>query len=100
ELEHRADVARARLLGTLDELDRRRHELFDWKLQLRRHSGEVLGTLGGIVAGVALTAGIVAYRVSSRERRLRRERWHAFDRLWRHPERVAARQTMLGAAAR
>jgi uncharacterized membrane protein len=100
DLEHRADVARARLLGALDKLDRRRQELFDWKLQLRRHSGELFGAFGGIVAGIALTAGVVAYRVSSRERRLRRERWRAVDRLWRHPERLAARETLLGAAAR
>jgi hypothetical protein len=100
ELEQRADAARARLLGTLAELDRRGHEILDWKLQLRRHSREVSGAFGGLAAGVVLTAGIVAYRVSRRERRRRQERWHAIDRLWHHPERVAARKSALGTAAR
>jgi len=39
-LEQEANLARAKLLGTIGELDRRRHELFDLKLQLRRHAGE------------------------------------------------------------
>jgi len=100
QLERRANVARARLLGTLDELDRRGHELLDWKLLLRRHSREVSGALGGLAAGVVATAGIVAFREGRRERRRRQERWRAVDRLWHHPERIAARNSALGTAAR
>ena len=101
QIERRADVARARLLGPLHDLDRRRRELFDWKLQLGRHSGAILGVFGGLAAGVVVTTGIGAYREGRRRSQLGQERWHALGRLWRHPERVAAPTTSaLGAAAR
>src|SRR6266542_937383 len=101
DLEHEADVARARLLGTIDALDRRGQEMLDWKLQLRRHSGSVALTGGGIFAGIAVTTGIVLLRASHRDERLRKERWRAVTRLWQHPDRIARpRTTALGTATR
>jgi len=100
ELERKADVTRARLLGTIDELERRRHEVLDLKLQLRRHPGQVISALGGLFIGVGVTAGVLLYRQNRHERRVRQERLRALLRLWRHPERIAARTSPLGTAAR
>jgi hypothetical protein len=53
-------------LGTyISELDRRRHEALDVKLQIRKHSGVVIGV--GVAIVVAL-AGSVAIVVRSRRR--------------------------------
>jgi hypothetical protein len=61
------DIERTRTdLGVyLAEIDRRRHEALDWRLQLRRHRLAV--TLTG--AGVAVAAGFVAAAFLRRMRR-------------------------------
>jgi hypothetical protein len=100
ELEHEADMTRARLLRTIDALDRKRRELFDFKLQLRRHTGDIVSAAGGLLIGAGATAAVVLYRRHRHERRVRQERVRAIARLWQHPERIAARQSMLGTAVR
>jgi hypothetical protein len=92
ELEHEADLARARLLGTIGELDRRRHELLDLRLQIRRHASDVLAAVGGLLIGIGATAALLVYRERRHERHIREERLRAVVRLWRHPERIAARR--------
>jgi hypothetical protein len=99
-LEREADLVRARLLGTIGELDRRRHELLDLKLQIRRHAGDLLSILGGLMMGVGSTAAILVLRERRRERRVRQERFRAAARLWRHPERIAAKRSALRTALR
>jgi len=99
-LEREADLVRARLLGTIGELDRRRHELFDLRLQIRRHAGDLVSILGGLLVGIGSTAGILVLRERRRERRVRQERFRAVVRLWHHPERIASKRTALGAALR
>src|SRR5262249_61643726 len=76
----------------LAELDRRRHELFDVRLQLRRHAlGATLTTLA-FVATAAAGVGLSVWRQRRRERltaqagRLR----YAIARMREHPERVPA----------
>jgi len=99
-LEKEADLARAKLLGTIGELDRRRHELLDLRLQLRRHAGDILSIFGGLMIGASATATVLVLRERRREQRLRKERVRAVARLWKHPERIAARRSALGAALR
>jgi hypothetical protein len=99
-LEREADRVRARLLGTIGELDRRRHELLDLKLQIRRHAGDLLSILGGLLMGIGSTAAVLVLRERRRERRMRQERFRAVVRLWHHPERIAAKKSALGAAVR
>jgi hypothetical protein len=57
EIEREIEHVRARLDRSLGELDRRRHELTDLKLQIRKHPGVFIG-VGGflflIVGGVVL----------------------------------------------
>lgn len=90
EIEREIEHLRTRLDRSLAELDRRRHELTDVKLQLRRHPQIAIGA----GAAVALIAGGVAFAVwRSRKReelpqKARRVRI-AFGRAVDKPEKVA-----------
>ncbi len=75
----------------VEELDRRRREAFDVRLQLRRHP--VAASVAG-VAVAALVGGTVALLVYNTRRKRRatykaRQLRVAFDRMMRYPERVA-----------
>jgi hypothetical protein len=96
---------REELSGLIGELDRRRHELLDVKLQVRRHA---LGVTLSAVALITAASGLVWFgmwraqrraRLLSRAGRLR----EAVSRMVDRPERVAAEPTLpgkiLGAAA-
>jgi hypothetical protein len=84
-------------IGSLvGELDRRRHELFDLRLQARRHPTAVIG-IG--VAAALVVGGLVALAVRSRREAQRpsrraREAARALSRLMEHPDRVAAEQSV------
>jgi len=82
----------------LAELDRRRHALFDVRLQLRRHAlGATLTTLA-CVATAAVGVGMNVWHQRRRQRltaqagRLRQ----AISRMTEHSERVAAEPTIPG----
>jgi len=92
ELEREADVARARLVNTIERLDRRRHDALDWRLQARKHSGELVLVGGAVVATVGVPVAIAIYRASTQTTRLRDERIRALTRFWEHPERVAVKR--------
>jgi cell division ATPase FtsA len=92
ELEREAERARARLLSTLDVLDRRRHDAFDVKLQVHKHLGAVASVAAGIVVVAGGAVAISAIRASSRRRHKGRARMQAFARMWRNPERAAKYQ--------
>jgi hypothetical protein len=96
-LEAEVDRVRDELTSLVAELDRRRHELFDVKLQVRRHAGPVALSL---LAIGATAAGAMALRVR-RARRARalpargRRIGRAVGRLLEQPERVAVEPTVL-----
>jgi hypothetical protein len=86
------DSLRGELGALVSELDRRRHELFDLRLQARRHPAAL-----AVAAGVAalLVGGLVALSLRARQARRRptaraREAHQALSRLLAHPHRVAA----------
>jgi hypothetical protein len=87
------DHIRGNIGQLVRELNHRRHEAFDLKLQFHRHTGRVV--LVG-VAFVAFVAGGIAY-VTARLRRRRSIRARvsrlreALRRISAHPERVAER---------
>jgi hypothetical protein len=91
---------RARLLGTIDELDRRRHEFFKLGTQLRRHASDILSVAGGLLLGATATAAVLVYRHERRVKRIRDERLRALARLWHHPERLAEGGSAVGTAVR
>jgi hypothetical protein len=99
-LEKKANLVRARLLGTIGELDRRRHELLDLRLQIRRHAGDLISIAGGLLVGASATAAILVLRERRRESRVRKERLRAVVRLWEHPERIASKKNALASALR
>ena len=89
-LEGEISDIRSRLDVSLAELDRRRHELTDVKLQARRHPGAVvvagvvvLGVLGGVA--YAIYAARQRNKPVSKAKRLRR----ALARMIDQPEQVA-----------
>ena len=95
----------------LGELDRRRHEVLDVPLQLRRHALGASVTVAGIAA--LATAGVWRIMARRRRRRFWPDRWqdhaealsHAVSRMRAHPERVAIEPSpsltrkLVGAAA-
>jgi hypothetical protein len=90
--------ARDRLGGLLAELTRRRHDLTNVGLQLRRHKAAMLVTLAAVIA---LTSGGIAMGIrrarrqrglGARARRLRT----ALSRMVAHPERVAGAEKSIG----
>jgi len=60
-----ADVRR-RLDTLIVELDRRRHNMTDWRRHLRRHGGAI--AIGAAVVAVAVTAPVLLARARSRRR--------------------------------
>jgi hypothetical protein len=90
EIEREIEVVRMRLDKSLAELDRRRHELMDVKLQVRKHPQAVL-IAGGVVVllvGVGWLAARSAHREPEPAQKARRFR-RASARAMEHPERVA-----------
>jgi hypothetical protein len=66
ELGHETEATRRELDELVTELDRRRHQAFDWRLQVRRHA-RALAMLG---AGVVVVVGIgVAASIARKRRR-------------------------------
>ena len=63
-IERDIDRLRGRLDGMVGELDRRRHEALDVRLQLRRHATAVATV--GVVAAVIVVGGFVAWRNARR----------------------------------
>lgn len=97
-LEDDIDRIRGNLGGLLNELDRRRHDAFDVRRQLRRHGVAVgLGLLA--VAGI-VTAGILLHRERGRRARSLPARARALRRAVRRvaaePDRVAEAYPRVG----
>lgn len=85
------DTLRQELGRLVSELDRRRHELLDVKLQVRKHPGVVIAAAG---VAALLLGGMVGMAVRKRRQHARpatraREARRALARLLDHPERVA-----------
>jgi len=88
---HEIATLRDEIGDLVGELDRRRHEAFDIRLQLRRHP--VAASAAGFTV-VALMGGVVALLVYNGRRKQRtaykaRQLRVALDRMMQHPERVA-----------
>jgi hypothetical protein len=96
EIERDIDFMRTRLDRSLAELDRRRHELTDIKLQMRKHPAVFFGAGAVVLLGLG-GVGFAVYR--SRKRSRKREELPekakrfriAIGRAVDQPERVARR---------
>jgi hypothetical protein len=101
ELEQEVTEIRVGMNGLMRELDCRRHELFDWRMQLRKHA------LALSIGAVALACFVGGFTVVTALRKRRRQRLlatievskDALSRMVAHPESVAPRQRNLGKTA-
>jgi hypothetical protein len=86
------DALRAELGGLVAELDRRRHEAFDVRLQARRHPLVVAGvaTVVALMVGSAITVALRSARLNRSPTARARDVRAALARLASHPRRVAA----------
>jgi hypothetical protein len=102
ELMRRADEVRFKLLCTVEQLDRRRHELFDLRQQLERHAAQLVGAAGLLLAATLGVVAVVAHRIATAAERRRRRRWHLARAMWRHPDRMirAQRRSLFGETMR
>ena len=103
-LEREANQMRERLLGTLGELDHRRHAVRDHPSELVRrklvvYRRPIAMAVGAVVLGLASVLSWSVYRLATREPRRREERWAALRRIWKHPERVARNSVPEGTLA-
>jgi hypothetical protein len=103
ELEREAERARARLMSTLDVLDRRRHDLLDVRARVKDHE---LAIVGGAAAVALLVCGAIGAAIHDAVQRRRhpsrknRERIKALAGLWKHPDRaVRAQERSFGGEA-
>jgi hypothetical protein len=96
---------RRRLDALVMELDRRRHNMTDWRRQLRLHAREI--ALGVVIVAVAVTTPVALARVRARRRssllgrgaelREKARRFgHAFERIAEDPDRLAPTTGGLG----
>lgn len=98
ELVHEVREIRENLTGIVRELDHRRHELLDWRLQLRRHSGIVAIAAG---AAVLLIGGSILLRVRRRRIEARtmtrvKKMRRALARFVEDPDQVAPARVPMG----
>ncbi len=98
ELEREIETLRSDLTGVLGELDLRRHELLDWRLQLRRHRGALAIGLGAIALVVAGSVALGIARRRQRERLMARagRLRLALARAVAHPDLVARPEPTVG----
>jgi hypothetical protein len=88
ELAREANQARSKLLRTVEQLDRRRHDALDLRLQLRRHVRQLMAVGGLLLLATAGAVALVVHRVTSFTQRRRRDRWVLAKSMWRHPDRA------------
>ena len=109
ELGDEVTDVRRRLDALVMELDRRRHNMTDWRRQLRLHARAI--AVGVLVVAVAVTAPVALARVRSRLRsspigrgaELRqkaRRLGEAFERIAEDPNRLAPTTAGLGLGSR
>ena len=85
-LEREIDSIRGELDVLVRELDRRRHQALDWRLQLRRHQREL--SIAGIAGGVAVLV-LVGWSIRRRRARRTGDLVRALRLLAEHPDALA-----------
>jgi hypothetical protein len=90
------EVLRHELGGLVSELDRRRQEALDLRLQLRRHPVLVatVVTVAALLVGGALALVVREGRERRKPTRRAREVKDAFSRLLEHPREVASQPSI------
>ena len=91
DLERDVEDIRDNISGIVGELERRGHELFDWRLQLRKHAFLIAAVGASCLVGFGLTLAVGAARRRRRKKPLVKARQlrDAVSRMIEHPELVA-----------
>jgi hypothetical protein len=103
ELAREANQVRTKLLRTVEQLDRRRHDALELRVQVQRHMRQLVVAGSVILLGTCAAMVLVVQRISTATDRRRRNRWKLAKGVWQHPERAlrAGRRTsFLGALLR
>jgi hypothetical protein len=103
ELAREANQVRTKLLRTVEQLDRRRHDALELRVQVQRHMRQLAVAGGAILVGTCAAMVLLVHRISTATERRRRNRWRLVKGAWQHPERAlrAERRTSyLGALLR
>jgi hypothetical protein len=93
QLENEVESIRGTIGQIASELDQRRRDLVNWRLQVRRHARAIVSAAAGVIVLLGATATLGALRgrrrpsLFAKAGRLR----EAFARIMEHPERVARR---------
>jgi hypothetical protein len=90
QVEHTADRIRDELLLTLEELDRRRARAMDMRYQISSHRDMLMMAGGAALMLIGVGVGVSIWRARHRQELLAKKRRKALERVWTHPERVAA----------
>ncbi len=95
------DVLRNELGGLVAELDRRRHEALDVRLQVSKHPLTVaaIATVSALVLGGAIALVVRGRRQQRRPTVRARQTRRALARLFEHPDRVAAEPSIANKVA-
>ncbi|HEY1694004.1 MAG TPA: hypothetical protein VGG39_17675 [Polyangiaceae bacterium] len=88
ELATAANRARTKLLHTIEQLDHRRHEILEPRVQIIEHTRELVIAGGVLLAATAAGIGLAVYRARSAPRRRWRGRWALARDVWRRPDRA------------
>jgi hypothetical protein len=88
ELAREANLARSKLLRTVEQLDRKRQEILDVRHQVRKHLGMLVVVSGLFLIATGGTALISVQRIAHAAARRRRERWTLARHAWKRPGRV------------
>jgi hypothetical protein len=98
KVEHEVETIQQNLGGLVGELDHRRKELFDLRLQLRRHAVPLI--VAGSALFVLIAAGITTAVIRRRRQRTLRARAgrlrEALRRMTAHPDQVAEASPHVG----
>jgi hypothetical protein len=87
ELEQRVALIRAHMTDVVSELDYRRHELLDVRVQLKKHGGLLAAVGGGVLLLVGATVGVSLWRARKRRAEL--------ERGWPRPRVVREHETVV-----
>jgi hypothetical protein len=88
ELAREANVARSKLLRTVEQLDRKRQEVLDLRHQVRSHIGMLVVVSGLLLVATGGAAVISVKRIATAAARRRHQRWTLARHAWNRPGNV------------